>query len=60
MKESGYIHWWPICLLKAVTLWRIGPFRYVLFRDVSGKCYKEFAWFEWINNNEARSFIPTR
>ena len=29
-KEKGWIEVWPIMMLRAVTLWRIGPFRNIL------------------------------
>ena len=49
MKELGYIDAWPFGMLRAVTLWKFGPFRRILYRDVSGKCYKYGpVWTSWL------------
>jgi hypothetical protein len=48
-RERGYISPFPGSALKAITLWRIGPFRRVLYRDIDGKCRKRGpAWVHWI------------
>jgi len=56
MKELGYIELWPICLMPAVTLWKIGPFRRILYRDfLTGKCVKLGpAWERWKSNIDCK------
>jgi hypothetical protein len=56
-KERGFIEVWPLFVLEAVTLWRLGPFRRLLYRDINlsgdgkrGKCHKLFANERWIPN----------
>jgi len=46
-KEKGLIGMSFGIALKAVTLWKIGPFRKVLYRDIDGRCHTDFAWMEW-------------
>lgn len=43
-KEKGYIGGSYMLSLEAVTLWRIGPFRKILYRDFDGKCRTLFSW----------------
>ena len=50
-RELGWIEFWPICMLPAVTLWKISGFRRVMWRDIGGKCYKGFGLFNWVENN---------
>ena len=40
--------------MPAVTLWKIGPFRRVICRDYSGKCFSHFAWIEWLSSEELK------
>ena len=57
-KEKGWlVDYGFAVVLPAVTLWKVGPFRRVIFRDFSGKCYKYFGCCGW---EKAKTFKMPR
>lgn len=47
-REKIWFEPFPAVGMKAVTLWRVGPFRRILYRDFDGTCGKEFGWISFI------------
>lgn len=46
-KEKGYVGMnFGICL-DAVTLWKVGPFRRIIYRDFDGECRNDFGYITW-------------